>query len=183
MERAEAWSLLRKHLKNKNLRKHALAVEAVMRGLARRFQEDGELWGLAGLLHDIDYEATADEPDKHGQIGAEILRRAGLPETLCQAVLSHNPRAGREPQTLLEKALYAVDPVTGLIVAAALIHPERRLAPLDTEFILNRFKEKSFARGASRAQIETCSRLGLTLPDFIALSLESMQEIAPDLGL
>lgn len=183
MEREEALSLVKQEVKTKNLIKHMLAVEAVMRRLARELGQDEELWALAGLLHDLDYDKTVDQPEQHGLLGAQILEGKGLPAELVRAVKAHNEMLGIERKTLLDKALYAADPVTGLLVAAALIHPQKKLAAIDLDFVLNRFKEKSFARGADRGQIETCGDLNLSLERFIALSLEAMQSIAADLGL
>ena len=183
MEREEALSLVKQEVKTKNLIKHMLAVEAVMRRLARELGQDEELWAVAGLLHDLDYDKTVDQPEQHGLLGAQILEGKGLPAELVRAVKAHNEMLGIERKTLLDKALYAADPVTGLLVAAALIHPRKKLAAIDLDFVLNRFKEKSFARGADREQIETCSDLNLTLERFIVLSLEAMQSIAADLGL
>ena len=183
MEREEALRLIKQEVKTKNLIKHMLAVEAVMRRLAEELGQDEELWALAGLLHDLDYDKTVDQPEQHGLLGAQILEGKGLPAELVRAVKAHNEMLGIERKTLLDKALYAADPVTGLLVAAALIHPQKKLAAIDLDFVLNRFKEKSFARGADRGQIETCSDLNLTLERFIVLSLEAMQSIAADLGL
>lgn len=183
MEREEALRLVKQEVKTKNLIKHMLAVEAVMRRLAGELGQDEALWGLAGLLHDLDYDQTVDRPEQHGLIGAQLLEEKGLPAELVRAVKAHNEILGVERQTLLDKALYAADPVTGLLVAAALIHPQKKLAALDLDFLLNRFKEKSFARGADREQIKSCCELGLTLERFLSLSLEAMQSIAADLGL
>ncbi len=183
MKREEALSLVKEEVKNKNLLKHMLAVEAVMRRLAGELGEDEELWALAGLLHDLDYDKTVDDPERHGLLGAQILEERGLPEALIQAVKAHNPALGVERRTPMDKALYAADPVTGLLVAAALVHPQKKLAAIDLEFVMKRFKEKSFARGADRGQIETCRELNLSLEQFLALSLEAMQSIAADLGL
>ncbi|HHW75113.1 MAG TPA: HDIG domain-containing protein [Firmicutes bacterium] len=183
MKREEALSLVKEEVKNKNLLKHMLAVEAVMRRLAGELGEDEELWALAGLLHDLDYDKTVDNPEQHGLLGAQILEERGLPEALIQAVKAHNPALGVERRTPMDKALYAADPVTGLLVAAALVHPQKKLAAIDLEFVMKRFKEKSFARGADRGQIETCRELNLSLEQFLALSLEAMQSIAADLGL
>lgn len=183
MEREEALRLVNKEVKTKNLVKHMLAVEAVMRRLAKELEQDEDLWALAGLLHDLDYDKTVDQPERHGLLGAQILVEKGLPAELVHAVKAHNEMLGVERQTLLDKALYAADPVTGLLVAAALIHPQKKLAAIDPEFVMNRFKEKSFARGADRGQIESCSELNMDLERFIALSLEAMQSIAADLGL
>lgn len=183
MTRDQALQLVKKHVKNKNLIKHMLAVEAIMRALAIRFGENTELWGLAGLLHDIDYDQTADDPSRHSQLGADMLAQEGLDPALVQAVRVHNEVHGLPRESLLDRALYAADPLSGLVVAAALIHPDRKLAVIDTPFIINRFNEKSFARGANREQIQTCTELGLTLEQFVSLALRSMQGISTDLGL
>lgn len=183
MDRAEAWNLARRHLSSKNLRKHTLAVEAVMRALARRLGEDEEKWGLAGLLHDLDYEETKDEPHRHSLVGAERLAQLGVEPEIVEAVRAHNEAHGLPRSTLLAKALYAADPLTGLIVAAALIHPEKKLVAIDPQFVLNRFGEKAFARGANREAIRSCSELGLGLEEFVATGLEAMRSIASELGL
>ncbi len=183
LKREEALALLKRNLPNKNLQKHCLAAEAVMRRLARRFQEDEELWGLTGLLHDIDYDQTKDEPDRHSLEGARMLAELGLPPEVVYAVKVHNERHGLPRLSLLDKALYAVDPLTGFIVAGALIRPEKKLAAVDVAFLSNRFKEKAFARGANREQMQTCAELGLFLNEFIGLGLEAMQEKAKELGL
>jgi len=181
MTREEAFQLAQSRFSNKNLFKHVLAVEAVMRGLARHFQQPEEMWGLAGLLHDLDYEETAQTPERHTLVTEELLRPYGLPPEILHAIKCHNNLAPRE--SLMDRALYASDPVTGLIVAGALMHPEKKLAPVETDFILRRFKEKSFAKGANREQIQTCTEMGLTLETFISLALKSMQGIAKELGL
>jgi len=181
MEREEAFELMKKHLRNKNLQKHSLAVEAVMRRLAKEFNEDEEKWSLAGLLHDLDYDETAKDMSKHGYRTVEILKEYNVEDDILHAILAHPGHVERK--SLLDKALYCADPVTGLIVAAALIHPEKRLAPLDVKFLMNRFKEKHFAKGANREQILSCSDLGLTLERFLELSLEAMKEISQELGL
>ncbi|WP_027364938.1 HD domain-containing protein [Desulfotruncus alcoholivorax] len=183
MTRDEADQLLKQHMKNKNLIKHSLAVEACMRRLARRFGEDEEKWGLAGLLHDIDYDRTKDDPDRHSIEGARLLAEAGLPEDVVYAVKVHNEAHGFPRKSLMDKSLYCIDPLTGLIVAAALIKPEKKLAAIDVEFLLKKFGEKSFARGANREIIAACSEIGLSLEEFIALGLEAMQGIAGEMGL
>ena len=183
MNREQAWQHVKQNVKNKNLQKHMLATEAVMRRLARYFGEDEEKWGLAGLLHDIDYQKTADDPARHSLVGADMLKDMGLAEEIVEAVKTHNDYHKIPRETNMAKALYAVDPLTGLIVAGALIKPEKKLSAIDAEFLLNRFEEKSFARGANREQIRTCSELGLELEEFLELGLEAMQEIAEDIGL
>jgi hypothetical protein len=181
MTRDEALTLVEKHVKNRNLRKHMLATEAVMRALARRLGEDEELWALAGLLHDIDYDATASEPERHAVMSAEILTEKGLPEDLIHAVKAHAEKASVESR--MDRALYACDPLTGFLVSCALIRPEKKLAPVDVQFVKNRMAEKSFSRAVSREQIATCEELGLSLDEFIGLSLEAMKSISDDLGL
>ncbi|ADG83529.1 HDIG domain-containing metalloprotein [Thermincola potens] len=183
MTREEALTELKKHVKNKNLLKHMYACEAVMRRLARHFGQDEEKWGLAGLLHDIDYDETKDDPVRHSIVGAEILEQMGLPEDVVYAVKVHNEAHGLPRNSLLDKALHATDPVTGLIVAGALIKPEKKLDAIDVPFLINRFNEKSFARGANREQIASCSELGLTLEEFFGLALEAMLAIRDELGL
>lgn len=154
-----------------------------MQALARYFDEDVAKWGLAGLLHDIDYEQTKDSPGRHSLLGAEMLARKGLPEDVIYAVKAHNHYHGLPRQDLMSKALYATDPFTGLAVAAALIHPQKKLASIDATFLLNRYHEKSFARGANRETMATCAELGFSLEDFFRIGLEAMQSIAVELGL
>lgn len=183
MTRDEALALLKKHLKNKNLFKHCLAVEAVMQEVAQHLGQDADSWALAGLLHDIDYETTADDPCRHSLVGAEMLAEYDLPAEVIDAVRTHNDAHGLPRETLMAKALYAVDPLTGLIVAAALIRPEKKLDPVDVEFLQNRFAEKSFARGARRETIQACGELGLSLEEFMALGLAGMKKIKSELGI
>jgi len=183
MTRQEGLELLKKHVDNKNLFKHSISVEAVMRRLARHFGEDEELWGIAGLLHDIDYDATKDDPSRHSLEGSRMLEELGFPESLVYAVKVHNDYHGLPRQSRMDKALFATDPLTGLIVAGALIKPEKKLAAIDVPFLMNRFGEKGFARGANRETIKACSEIGLALEEFLALGLEAMQDIAGELGL
>lgn len=182
MDRDAAFDLLKANVKNRNLVKHCLACEAVLGALAVRLREAEQTWRLAGLLHDVDYDRTADSPDDHARIGAQVLQDAGVDSGIVHAVLAHNDKAPRESN--LDRALWCVDPLTGLIVAAALIGPERKLSAIDTQFVLNRMKEKSFARGANRDQIRACEQeLGLTLEEFVDIGLKAMQEISGELGL
>lgn len=183
MTRAEALQMVKENVKNKNLLKHMYAAEAVMGGLARHFGEDEKLWKLAGLLHDIDYDRTKDEVTQHSLLGGEILAEAGLPADLVYAVQCHNDYHGLERKSLLDKALYATDPLTGLIVAAALIRPEKKLEIVDVPFLMNRFQEKSFARGARREVIASCTEMGLTLEEFMEIGLKAMQGVHRELGL
>lgn len=184
MTRNEGFDLLKQNLQNQNLIKHCLAVEAIMRTLARHFEEDEERWGLTGLLHDIDYETTKDNPSQHSLVGAKMLEDLGIDKDICQAVKVHNEAHGIPPETLLEKALFVTDPLTGLIVAATLVLPSKKIADLSTENVLNRFKEKAFARGANREIIKKSEELlNLKLEEFVKIGLEAMQKIAAQLGL
>jgi len=183
VEREEALVNLKENLKNENLVKHCIAVEAGMEELAEYFDEDIEEWSLAGLLHDIDYESTQDNPERHSLVGAEILEDLGLSEEIVYAVKVHNEIHGLPRKSKMDKALYSVDPLTGLIVAATLIHPDKKLEAVDVEFVMNRFDETSFARGANREQIRACNELGLELEEFIELVLKGMQSKSDELGL
>ncbi len=181
MNRADALVLVKDHLNNKNLVKHCLAVEACMRTLAVRFGQDPEIWGMAGLLHDLDYELTEKSPDLHTQETVKILKDCGLSPELLHAIQAH---AGKVPSlTPMDWSIYAADPLTGLIIAAALMHPEKKLRAIDVEFVKRRYKEKHFARGARREEIEQCRNLNVELDEFIGLCLGAMQGIASDLGL
>ncbi len=184
MKREEALNLLKENIKNKNLIKHCLAVEAAMRDFAEYFDEDKNKWGIAGLLHDIDYEKVEGDPKLHSRVGAEMLKKLGFDEEICNAVLSHNEIHNIEPETKMAKALYCVDPLTGLIVAATLVLPSKKINDLKTENVLRRFKEKAFARGANREIIKKSENLlGLSLEKFIEITLSAMQKISDGLGL
>jgi putative nucleotidyltransferase with HDIG domain len=181
LNRDEALKMLSEKLKNRNLFKHCLATEACLKELARHFGENEDVWGITGLLHDIDYEETAADPARHGIIGANYLESKGVRSEIVYAVKVH---AGHQPaRSKLDWALFATDPLTGLIVASALMHPDKKLASLDIEFIVRRFKEKRFAAGANRDQINACANLNLELEPFIGIALRGMQGIAGDLGL
>lgn len=184
MEREKILNLLKENIKNQNLIKHSLAVEAGMRELAKYFNEDIEKWGTCGLLHDIDYEKTKDNPNLHSKLGAEMLRNLGFDEEICEAVLTHNEAHGILPKTKMAKALFCLDPLTGLIVAATLVLPSKKISDLKVENVLNRMKEKSFARGANREIIKKCQDyLNLNLEKFIEITLLAMENISNELGL
>lgn len=184
MSREEALKLLKENLFNQNLIKHCFAVEAIMRALAQKFGEGQEKWALTGLLHDIDYEKVKDDLSQHSLVGAKMLEDLGLDKDICQAVKVHNEAHGIPPQTLLDKALFVTDPLTGLIVAATLVLPSKKIADLSVENVLNRFKEKAFARGANREIMGKCEELlDLKLEEFVDIGLKAMQGISEDLGL
>lgn len=181
MNREDAFVLLQEHLKNKNLVKHCLSVEACMRKFASHFGEDEDAWGMAGLLHDLDYEYTADDPDNHALKTAEMLADKGLSDEIIHAIKAHNHKV--EIKNNMDAALLTSDPATGFIIACALMHPDKKLNSVDLKFMKKRFKEKSFAKGASRDQMRECVAMGIELDDFLTMCLEAMQGIDDQLGL
>lgn len=181
MTRDEAQDLVFERVKEPGLRNHMLATEAVMKALAAHFGKDPDEWGLAGLVHDLDYTETVNDFPHHGYVTSDILREKGISEEILHAIVAHAGHVARE--TLLDRALYAADPVTGLIVASALIRPEKKLEPVKLKSLRKRFKEKQFARGADREQIRACEEMGLDLEEFLGLSLDSMKGIAERIGL
>jgi putative nucleotidyltransferase with HDIG domain len=181
LDRNEAMEAVKARVSNDRLIKHMLAVEAVMKALAERLDEDVDKWSLAGLVHDLDYDETVKDPERHGRLGAAYLREMGVDEEITRAVESHAGHVARE--STMDRALFATDPLTGLIVAAALMHPSKKLGEVTAEFVLNRFKEKRFAAGADRDQIRSCEDLGLGLDEFVAIGLRAMQDISDELGL
>ena len=185
MTREEALSLVRQYVKNENSIKHMLATEAIMKALAKRFNEDEETWGLAGLLHDMDMEIVdyRANPEKQGMVGAEMLEKMGIDTIITNAIRAHNEATGKTRDNLIEKAIYAVDCLTGLIVASTLVLPSKKIRDLTSENVLNRFKEKSFAKGARRDAIASCSEINLSLEEFAKIGLEAMQKISGQLGL
>lgn len=184
MDREIALSLVKERVVNENLVNHMLATEAIMAALADRFGEDRGRWALAGLVHDLDVAETAETMEAHGVRTVEWLRSAGLadPEIL-QAIRAHNPANGSTIESRLDRALFSADPLTGLITAAALIRPEKKLALVELKSLKKRFKEPSFARGARREDIATCEELGIPLDEFLALGLEAMKGVASEIGL
>ena len=185
MNHQEALRILKTHIKNPNLIKHSLAVEAVMKKLAEHFnkREEKEKWALCGLLHDLDWERTQNNPQLHGLKAVEILEKQGLDKDILQAIKVHNHLLGFEPKTLMEKALYCAEELTGLITATALVHPQK-LAGLNPESVMKKFREKSFARGVNREIIAKAPEMiGLSLEELTRLSLEAMKEIREKLGL
>jgi len=184
MERDKALSLLKENLTNNNLVKHCLAVESAMRELAKHFNENEDQWGICGLLHDIDYEKVKGDPTLHSKTGSEMLEELGFDQSICQAVLVHNEAHGISPESSMAKSLFCVDPLTGLIVAAVLVSPSKKIEDLKVESVLKRFKEKAFAKGANREIISKCQEyLDLNLEEFVRIVLKSMQEISGELGL
>jgi putative nucleotidyltransferase with HDIG domain len=183
MNRSEAIEIVHEYIKNDNLVRHMLAVEAAMRFYAEKFGQDAETWGITGLLHDFDWEIhpTLDE---HPQAGAPILRSRGVPEEVVRAVLSHADHTGVARQSLMEKALYACDEVTGLIVAVALVRPSRSLYDLTAKSVKKKWKDRSFAAGANREEItQAVEEFGVPLWEHVDNVILAMRRIAPEIGL
>jgi len=184
MKRERAIELLDEHLTTASLKKHSLATEAIMRALARRFSEDEARWGLTGLLHDLDFESTKDDMGRHGLVSCELLANEGLDVEQLHAIKSHNEEGtGVARESRFDFALSCAESITGLVVATALIMPDKKLASVKPKSVLKRMKKKDFARTVSRDDIRLCERIDFSLEEFASLSVEAMREIAADLGL
>ncbi len=181
LSRSTAYALVEEKIGVNNLLKHILSVEAGMRRLAEYFNEDVDYWGLAGLIHDLDYNETKEDAKRHTFLAREWLEPYALPEEMWHAIHAHPghlPCASR-----LDWALYTVDPSTGFLVACALMHPQKRLSVIDADFMIRRFKEKRFAAGATRENMAACSELGLELDQFLLLVRDGMMKISDQLGM
>ncbi len=184
MNREEALQLLRGEMKSDILIKHCLATEAIMKRMARELSEDENKWGLCGLLHDLDFEQTAQKPEEHTLITSEMLRQRNFGEDIIVAIQEHNAEAiGRKRETKMGIALTCSESITGLIVAATLVLPDKKIANLKPKSVRKRMKEKAFAKNVSRESIRECEKIGLDLERFVDLSIEAMKEIASDLNL
>jgi uncharacterized protein len=184
MDRQEALSLLKTHLMNDQLIKHSIATEAIMAAIALEAGENPERWGLIGLLHDIDFELTRDTPQRHTLEAETILRAAGFDDDFISIIQSHNAEEiGRQRERQVEFALSAAESITGMVVAAALVHPDKKIAAVKASSIRKRMKDKAFARAVSRERILECERAGIKFERFVELSLESMAAIGHQLGL
>ncbi len=183
INRREAFTLLKKYIKNDKLIKHSLAVEAIMGEIATSLDKDEELWRLVGLLHDLDYEYTETTPEKHANVSAQIL--AGLiPEKGINAIKAHNYiHTDYIPTTSIDKSLLAADAVSGLVIAAALVMSSKRIHNVRLETLLNKFNDKSFAKGCDRNRINLCLDVGIDLDAFLMLSLNALKEISDELNL
>jgi predicted hydrolase (HD superfamily) len=181
--RADAWALLTEFTAGESLRKHALAVEAAVRGYARLFGEDEEAWGIVGLIHDFDYERWPDAAD-HPFRGSEILRERGWPEHMIRAILSHADYSGVPRESRLEHTLFACDELAGFITAAALVRPTKSVLDLEARSVKKRMKDKAFARAVSRDDLrEGAAGLGLPLDEHVANVIGFMRAEADALGL
>ena len=183
LARDAAWALLTEWTRNESLRKHALAVEASVRGYARKFGEDEEAWGLVALLHDFDYERY-QTPADHPFRGCEELRRRGYPEWVTRAILSHADYSGVTRDSLLEKTLYACDEMSGFVTAASLVRPSKSVLDLEPASVLKRMKDKAFARNVSRDDLRRgAEELSLPLEEHVANVIAFMRERADAIGL
>lgn len=184
ISRDDALALLKSKVENENMVKHCLAAEAVLKAMARKLGEDEDKWGLAGLLHDLDAE-TQPDLSTHTREAAEILTEKGIDPEIIEAIRLHNPQAhpGECRTSRFHYGLAAGETITGLVIATALVYPDKKLASVKPKSVRKRIKEKAFARGADRDIIRECELAGIPLADFCALSLEAMQQIADDLGL
>ena len=183
LDRNQAFALLTEHTENINLIKHMLAVEAAMRAYAQKFGEDENLWGITGLLHDFDYEKHPT-PEEHPMFGVAILEAQGYPESLIHAIKAHAPYLGVPRESMLDKALFAVDELTGFIVAVTLMQPTKKLADLKVSSVRKKMKQKGFARNVAREDIVTgAEELDMPLEDHIAFVRDAMNAIAAELGL
>lgn len=199
MNREQAYKLMTEMLQNRNLQKHGLAVEAIMRSLCYYLKDhsalqgetlqpgefDEEEWAIVGLLHDADYELIDKDPKRHTLVTEEKLREiGGVSERVINGIKAHHEEVKSTRDNLMESSVYAADELSGLITAAALVRPDKRLASLTVESVLKKFKEKSFAAGANREHILACEKeLNIPLEKFVEIALKAMQGIAQELGL
>jgi putative nucleotidyltransferase with HDIG domain len=182
-DRQAAWDLLCEYTKTEPLRKHALAVEAAMRAYARKLSGDEEQWAIVGLLHDFDYEAHPNL-EEHPLKGAEIMRQRGWPEEIIYAVMCHADHLGLERKTPLDRAIYAVDELTGLVIAVALVRPNKSIHEVDAKAVRKKMKDKSFARAVNREDIvKGAEQLGVDLEGHIAFVIEALKPVAGELGI
>jgi len=183
MNREEAIRLVRENVSNKKIVLHMIAVSAIMKALAKKLGGDEKLWELAGLLHDIDYERTKKDPKRHG-LEAESILGDKVSSEIIRAIKAHNfENTGVAPETDLEKALIAADAVSGLIIASALVMPNKKIEEVKIETLEKKFKQKDFARNVSRDRIRFCEQIGMPLKEFFETSLKALQEISDELGL
>ena len=188
MNRTEALALMEQHTHSQSLRQHMLAVEAAMRAYATRDGEDPEVWGVVGLLHDFDYEAFPNQQhspnDGHPSWGVRLLREKGLPEELCRAILGHASYTGVPRDTPLARTLFAVDELCGFLVACALVRPSKSLADLEVSSVKKKLKDKAFARGVNREEVQQgAAELGIPLDEHIAFCIAALRPVEGSLGL
>ncbi|MFO7791574.1 MAG: HDIG domain-containing protein [Candidatus Saliniplasma sp.] len=181
--REEALKMMKENIDTKNLRKHCLAVAQIMKVLAQKLDRDRQKWEILGLVHDMDYEETKDNPEKHALISAEMVE-GKVPEDVIRAIKAHNHKhTGVEPKSDMDNALIAADAVSGLIVATALVMPNSKLEEARPESVEKKFDDSSFAKNIDRDRIMYCEKVGLGRDEFLELSLKALQDIDEELGL
>ncbi len=183
ISRENAFKLLQQHIQNANMIRHCLASEAVMRALALKLNANPEEWGIAGLLHDIDVEITNADPYKHGPYAAGMLDGLLTSEAIDAIVMHNEVATGKERTTVFQHALAAGETITGLIMATAMVYPDKKLASVKTKSITKRMKEKAFAASVKRENILECELIGISILDFAEMSLAAMQDISDELGM
>jgi uncharacterized protein len=184
IERDEAVRLMEAYLHGDSLKKHCYATEAIMRAMAQKLGHDPEVWGIAGLLHDLDYDETKETPSRHGLRTEEILKGKGVSPDILQAIKAHNAEAlGIERKTAFDIALTCSECITGMVVATALVYPDKKIASVKPSSIVKRMKQKEFARSVNRDLIRKCEDLQIPLEEFAQLSLRAMGTISDVLGL
>jgi putative nucleotidyltransferase with HDIG domain len=182
--REDALKLVTERMDNQALIKHCLATESIMRRLAPRFGADPQTWGIAGLLHDLDYQETKDAPERHGLVTEEILTERGVDPGIIDAIKSHNAeKLGMERSLPFHYAITCAENITGLIVATALVMPDKKISQVKPKSVLKRMKDKAFARSVDRDDIRLCEEIDIPLAEFVELSLDAMNEISGELGL
>ena len=183
LTREEAFNLVKKNVTKRNIVYHILAVEAIMKSLAKHFGKDEYLWGLTGLLHDIDYEKTEDKPEKHTFLAEDILK-GSIPKEVIRAIKAHNHQYTQiKPETKMEKALIASDAVSGLLVACALVMPSKKLTDVKVKTVMKKFKAKDFARGVDRNRLLFCEEIGISREKFFEIALNGLKNISSEIGL
>ena len=182
--RDEALLLMKEYLKTDNLQKHSLATEAIMRKIAQKRGKDEDLWGIAGLLHDLDFEETKDDMPTHTLKTEEILKRKGVAKAIIEAIKGHNAEnLGYQREKSIDHALTCAECITGMVIATTLVYPDKKLVSVKPKSILKRMKQKEFARSVNREYIKECEKIGIPLEEFAELSLNAMKEISAELGL
>jgi len=184
LTKEEALNLVKKNVAKRNNLYHMMAVEAIMGCVARYLGENDKLWGLTGLLHDIDYEKTEFNPEKHGTLSEEILKEFEVPEVVTRAIKAHNFLYSHvEPESSMEKALIACDAISGLLVACALVMPSKKLSEVKVNTVNKKFKDKSFARGIERSRILFCEDIGISRKTFFRIALDGLKAKSSEIGL
>ena len=184
LSREEALSLVKRNVTKRNSVFHMFAVEAIMKGVANYLGENEELWQLTGLLHDVDYEKTEDNPDMHSLLAEKILKDFDVPLEVVRAIKAHNFFYSHvKPESVMEKALIACDAVSGLLVACALVMPSKKLAEVKVSSVVKKFKDKSFARGVERERVLFCEEIGIPRKVFFKVSLDALKVVSSEIGL